>query len=501
VPVIIFFRRKKMKKNLLVTAAVLAVLLVSALPLFAGGRSQSGASAGRPYEIVWYVGGSGPQTDTPAVLTEVNKYLAGAGLNATLKIVETDFGSYNQKMQMVIASQEAYDLCYTASWINNYTDNVTKNAFLPLDDLLPQYAAQLWRDVPAGGWDACRVRGNIYGVPNQQIWAYTKGVDIVKSWLDKYGYTGDSIKTVADLDSFMARVKNDNPNMYPFISDAGALAILNNLLEPIDVIIANVGYYLTDSSLKIQNIMEMPEMVAQMKRTRDWYLNGYIRPDIASLTDMSNDITTGLSIAGWTGNVKPGNETELYTRYGFEFSTIPLSQSWLTTSGITATITAVSRQSRNPEMAVRFLNMVNTDKALFTLITRGIEGRHYRKIDSNYIEFIPNSGYAPNADWMYASVFNSYLVPGQDLTVWEDTVKVNNSATPSPLIGFVLDPVPIQTEIANVTAVWEEYKGLGQGSVDFDRTYPAYLAANRAAGVDRIITEIQRQVDEWKRTK
>jgi putative aldouronate transport system substrate-binding protein len=220
------------------------------------------------------------------------------------------------------------------------------------------------------------------------------------------------------------------------------------------------------------------------------------------LTDSrDNDIRSGLSIAGWTGNVKPGNETEMYTRYGFEFVTISLSQSWLTTSGITATIAAVSRQSRNPETAVRFLNMVNTDKALYTLITRGIEGRHYRKIDSNYIEFIPNSGYAPNGDWMYGSVFNSYLIPGQDLTVWEDTVKVNNSAAPSPLIGFVLDPTPIQTEIANVTAVWEEYKGLGDGSADFDRTYPAYLAANKAAGMDRVITEIQRQVDEWKKTK
>ncbi|MDR1565864.1 MAG: ABC transporter substrate-binding protein [Treponema sp.] len=489
-----------MKKNLLVTAAALAALLASALPLFAGGGGQSGASAAKPYEIVWYVGGPGPQTDTPAVLAEVNKYLAGAGVNATLKIVETDFGSYNQKMQMVIASQEPYDLCYTASWINNYTDNVAKNAFLPLDDLLPQYAAQLWKDIPVGGWDACRIKGKIYGVPNQQIWAYTKGVDIVRSWLDKYGYTKDSIKTVADLEGFMAKVKKDNPNMYPFVASRGG--VNNNLLDPVDIIVANVGYYLTDNSLKIQNIMETPEMVVQMKRNRDWYLKGYVRPDVATLTDNArNDLLSGLSIAGWTGNVKPSDESEMYAQYGFEFSMIPLSRSWLTTSGITATITAVSQQSKNPEAVVQLLNLVNTDKAFYTLITRGIEGKHYRKTDANYVEIIPNSGYAPNADWMYGSVFNSYLLPGQDLTVWEDTIKMNNNATPSPLIGFVLDPTPIQTEIANVTAVWEECIGLADGSADFDTAYPAYLAANKAAGVDKIITEIQRQVDEWKRTK
>ncbi|MDR0669548.1 MAG: ABC transporter substrate-binding protein [Treponema sp.] len=489
-----------MKKKPLVTAAALAALLVSALPLFAGARSQSGAAAAKPYEIVWHVGaGEGAQTDTPAVLAEVNKYLAGTGLNATLKLVEADFGNYNQKIQMVIASQEAYDLCYTASWINNYTDNVAKNAFLPLDDLLPQYAPQLWNDVPAGGWDACRVKGRIYGVPNQQIWAYTKGPAIAKSWAERYGYTKADIKTVADLEDLMAKVKADNPNMYPFNTVAGG--VVNNLLDPIDVIVANVGYYLTDNSLKILNINETPEMVAQMKRARDWYLKGYIRPDVATLIEATNDFQTGRTIIGWDGNVKPGGETEGFNRSGVEMWTIPFSQSWLTTSGITATITAVSRQSRNPETVVKFLNLVNTDKALYTLITRGIEGRHYRKIDSNYVEFIPNSGYMPSVDWMFGSVFNSYLLPGQDLTVWEDTVKVNNSAIPSPLIGFVLDPTPIQTEIANVTAVWDEYKNLWDGSVDFDRTYPAYLAANRAAGVDRIITEIQRQVDEWKKTK
>jgi len=403
-------------------------------------------------------------------------------------------------MQMVIASQEPYDLCYTASWMNNYTDNVSKNAFLALDDLLPQYAAQLWKDVPTGGWDACRIKGKIYGVPNQQIWAYTKGVDFNADIAASVGYSKSNFKTVADVEPFLAKVKEAYPNKYPFTASSGGA--INNLLDPIDIVVANVGYYLTDNSLKIQNINEMPEMIAQMKMVRNWYLKGYIRPDVNTLTDTRDaDLKSGLSVIGWTGNVKPGNETEMSNRYGIPISTVALTKSWLTTSGITATITAVSQQSKNPQLVVQFLNLVNTDKEFYTLITRGIENKHWKKINANYVEFIPNSGYAPNSDWMYASVFNSYLLEGQDLTVWEDTVKVNNGAIPSPLIGFVFDPTPVQTEIANVTAVWEEYKGLGDGSADFDKTYPAYLAANKAAGVDKLIAEIQRQVDEWKKTK
>ncbi len=35
---------------------------------------------------------------------------------------------------------------------------------------------------------------------------------------------------------------------------------------------------------------------------------------------------------------------------------------------------------------------------LYNLITQGIEGKHYERIDADFIKPIENSGYAPNAD-------------------------------------------------------------------------------------------------------
>jgi putative aldouronate transport system substrate-binding protein len=191
-----------MKKTIFILLAV----LMAALPVFAGGgRDNSRAAADKPVELIWYVGGRGAQVDLPAVLEEVNKYLVPK-LNCTLKIIETDFGNYNQKMQMVIASQEEFDLCYTADWSNDFYGNVSKNAYLELDALIDQYAPQLRNDMPANGWTAAKVNGKIMAVPCQQIWARANGWGVEAQYLDKYNIDPTAVKAVKDMEPLLAAI-------------------------------------------------------------------------------------------------------------------------------------------------------------------------------------------------------------------------------------------------------------------------------------------------------
>ncbi len=59
--------------------------------------------------------------------------------------------------------------------------NAQKGNFLAIDDLLPKYAPDLYKSMPTAFWDAVRVGGKIYGVPNQNYFAYVNGVFINKS--------------------------------------------------------------------------------------------------------------------------------------------------------------------------------------------------------------------------------------------------------------------------------------------------------------------------------
>ena len=72
----------------------------------------------------------------------------------------------------------------------------------------------------------------------------------------------------------------------------------------------------------------------------------------------------------------------------------------------------------------------------------------------------------------------------------------------SVALGFVVDRTPIQTEIAQVTAILKEKaEPIANGFVAYDEAMPALLDEINAAGAQTIIDEIQRQLNEWSAAK
>ena len=135
------------------------------------------------------------------------------------------------------------------------------------------------------------------------------------------------------------------------------------------------------------------------------------------------------------------------------------------------------------------------------MLVYGIEGTHYKKIGENRIEIVPDTGYIL-ASWSVGNVFNSYLFQGQDDNVWEETIKQNESAKTSLLMGFNFDPEPVKAEIAQCQSVIDEYTpGLWTGSVDPDTYLPQFIDKLMSSGSDRIIAEEQKQIDVWKSSK
>ena len=197
---------------------------------------------------------------------------------------------------------------------------------------------------------------------------------------------------------------------------------------------------------------------------------------------------------------KPGIEVAKKIESGYDWVMIPVSEAYTTRSSINATMTAVSSTSKNPEKAVEFIKLINTNVDLYRLICHGIEGKHYEKISDNMIRYIPNTGYAVQADWKFGNQFNAYPVEGQTEDVWEQTEKINAEATISPLIGFSFIPDEIQTELAQISTITARYN-ITSGLVDVanDKVWEQYKADLRKAGVDKVYDEVIRQYNEFKK--
>ena len=489
-----------MKKYFVLLLCLILVLSLAACNDSDIPEQESAQPQQEAAELVWYIPCKGLQPDMSSVMEAVNDYLMET-LGCTLNIIPIEFGNYDQQMQIIISSQKEFDLCFTSHWCNDFYTNVSRSAFLPLDTLLETHGQALVQSMPEAGWEAGRVNGVQYGVPNQQIWAMTNLLQVNKSVLEAYHIHPASIRTLEDLEPLLAAYKAEHPESYPFaIEQEGALSF-NTITMGYDELAGRHVpgvILLEDDSLTVVNQFELPQVHDFFRTIYNWCQKGYIRPDSATVNGYVSDFKAGLHVATFDGTYKPTSQEMNKLTYGCEMEYILLTDSWLTTSGITAAMTAISRTSQHPELAMELLNLVNTDPYLYNLITQGIAGKHYEALDGTYIRPIEDSGYLPNVDWVFGNQFLAYLKEGQSADDWIITQQLNESATPSPALGFVFDPIPVQDQIASVTAVLKQYEpGLSTGVLDPDVVLPEFLKKLDEAGADLIIAEIQQQLDAW----
>ncbi len=419
-----------------------------------------------------------------------------------------EFASYEQKMNTIVAASEPYDIAWTANWAFNYIKNAQTGVFYPLNDLLDKYAPSLLKSMPNFVWDATKIQGKIYAVPNYQTVTNKVAFSIQQRYLDKYPFDTSKLKKLEDIEPYLEMLKKAEPKEYPFQmpGDGPPEKTFQSTLITINLIGTDGGYVgairKDDVSLKVFNIFETPEFKNYVNLVRSWYQKGYIHPDVAIMKNFVELRKTGkFPIA--LGHVSPpGVEAIIKANNGgFDVKIVPLTEPYVSTNSIITTMQAISKTSKHPEKAMEFLNLVNTDKELYNIISYGIEGKHYTKISGDTIKINKDGGYAPNASWAFGNTFNGLLMEGQTAEQFDAVKQENESANPSPIMGFTFNPDPVTAEIANIKTVKDEFLPLlTSGSVDPSKL-DEFLVKLKKAGADTVVAEAQKQLDEWKKTK
>lgn len=456
-------------------------------------------------ELSWYYPGS-PQPEQDMVFTEINKMLKEK-INTNVKFQPVDWGSYEEKMKVKIAASEEFDICFTANWMNNYQKNVAQGAFIPLDDLINEYGSNITNSVPESFWGATKVEGKIYGIPNYQISTMTNSFWFKKDLIDKYNMDYKTINSLEKLEEYLKVIKENEPQTIPTSicaesgSNWGRTLVKYGFDEVGGRNIPGV-VRLNDDSYEVLNQFASDEFKGFVTKMHDWYEKGYIRNDALAIQDPKGDIEAGKIATGFAGNYKPSADAEMTATYGQEYVHVPISDSYLLTSSIIATLNAISNTSKNPERAMMFLNLMNGDKDIYNMLCYGIEGTHYNKTGENAIELVEDCKYKPNTSWIFGNTFNAYLLPGQSQQTLDDTQDLNMNSKPSPILGFAFNPEPVSMEIAQCTTVVDEFiLSLDTGTVDPEEYLPKFLEKLEKAGCQKIIDEMQNQVNEWSKTK
>lgn len=483
----------KETKKLLSMAMAAAMVLGT---VGCGGKNQEAAE--EVPTLIYCVAGN-PQSDLEAVEAEINKIIEPK-IQAKVDIQFIDWGAYNEKMNMKLTADEYFDVAYGGF----DTTTARKNgALLELDDLLDKYCKEFKESLPSYVWDAAKVDGVTYFIPNYQCEAYSKVVGVRKDLAEKYNFNTDSITKIGDLEPFWQQIRDNESSLIPFrMQNLEAFGIDATGENFNSTSFMDSMMYFDWRDCTMHTALDSDYLYKRAKVAYDWMSKGYFRKDIATVTDDSSDYASG-RYASFITSYKPGIEAEIINETGHEYILKEFTEPTVDAGMPLATKTIINSGTKYPDKAMQFVNLLNTDKDVYNLMCFGIEGKHYTKLSDGKIRIDNKSGYFTNSAWEFGNQFNAYIQETQDENVWEETEKINDSAVVSPIMGIVFDADLNTTEKTQCAKIEKEYivARAEKGVTDPDTYWEEYKAALKKAGAEKIKESYQKQIDDFLASK
>ena len=358
------------------------------------GKGASTSDEKEYCKLMFFFMGESPG-DKDVVLAEVNKKLKEK-LNCELDVYQPTWTDWQVKFQNELTA-ESLDLAYTASW-GNYVIYSDKGAFLPLDDILPKAAPDLYNAV-LPQLDMMRVGGTIYAVPNLWPEYECKGVLYRKDYCDKYNLPiPDSLE---NMEKYLLGIQKNEPNQdliryrpaEPNTTVGNYYGMFDVFNIKYDWISLGYGYWFHYSDPKEPvDYWYSDAFREDAKLMKKWCDLGFwsrsTLNDEALDKPVENKLTV-INVAGQNPNkyceaislaAKVDPDMEMgYFAYGEVngYGSIYPAHARQNATAITATC-------KNPERALQVVEYILLDQEMHDLFHYGIYGVHYEVVDGIY---------------------------------------------------------------------------------------------------------------------
>lgn len=265
------------------------------------------------------------------------------------------------------------------------------------------------------------------------------------------------------------------------------------------------------SSVKVVNKFETDTYKEAVTRLADWYDKGYIYPDAANDTQGTAAMMKAGNTFSYLTAIKPGFLSEANSANGYECYAMYFGlheEGGLTTTNVSFFNTGIATNSKDPEMAFRFIAALYSDPELENLWQYGIEGVNYQLQEDQMAYFVDgedgsNYKYHQNSGWFMGNQFNSYVWNDGSKTAdyWTKLQKHNDWAEYSPAFGFMWDSTDYSTEITALKNALETYRAAlstgSVGSANVEATIQKLNDALYAARLEDVMKAKQAQLDKW----
>ena len=440
--------------------------------------------------LKWIQVGNGMPTNYDSWLEQINPYLEEKiGVNIDMEIVP--WGDWDNRRSVIVNSGEYFDILFTDQ--NRYNTEVGTGAFMDITELVKDASPDLYNMIPKDYWKAVSIENKVYAIPTYKDSSATNYFIWDKAIAEKYDIDYENIHTYEDLYPALKTIKEGEGGSPYSMSKHGADYLVVGYYDQLGAGLVPLGIRYDDETKTVINPLEDESVLEKLDIVHKMYQEGIINGD-APNSDDSNFYRTFFTGQGWSKAAQttwgPNNGID-------DCAAVQYGETVVSNTSVRGSMNGIYSGCKNPEKALEFLNLVNTDAKVRDWLYYGVQGENFDYTDDGKIE-------KHNSDWGLAgytqgSFFIVTQLDTDEINQWDEVKELNDNATPSVMLGFDMDTSKIETQLANCRAVFEKYKSeFFTGAQNPRELVNTITEELKAAGWEEIREEAQAQVDAAK---
>ena len=438
-------------------------------------------------------------------------------IGARVEFVLVSWGDWDAKALTALQAGEHVDIFFTADW-KSYARSVLQGAFTPLNDdagdhgnLLEEYGQDILSGLNPAFIEGTKINGLNYAVPTNKELCVPQGYLINAAAAQEVGLDAQSIRTAWDLEPYLAQYKELYPSRYGYLTDKRWSD------EPwADSFTAGLNYNLLSMKLApeadgtydetIYSIWETEENRAFAQLMYRYAQAGYIDPD-ASLAQY--DVLSAFNAGHFLSYTAPLKGDGIKAQEMANASGNPdlrlievyTQPKVVTTTHTGGSMLAIPTTSLHPVEAMKFINLMHADTHLLDLMVYGVPETMWTFAEDGRVELIDSSWYSAHGGaWTMGNTALQHVTTQEDPDKNSRLQAYSQDAQHHASLGFrYLCPPELESQMAALNNVAESYyNALLTGGLNPDTALPEFISRLKAAGIDALRQDVQRQYDQWK---
>ena len=428
-------------------------------------------------------------------------------IGVEIRLMPLSIADYMQQKNLAVQNGEI-DIFHT---LGDFAQSVSSEMAYDLTDIIDANAPEAKAVVGKTWLQATSKDGRIYGIPTYKPIALQPMLIYRLDLAEGAGIDMSAVTSLTDLTAVLEKIKETYPEITPFAPVSTGDSGLTRWVSNIDWLGGDFNRpmgVVQNGSGKVESYFMLEEFRTYAAMVRDWYNKGLIMKDAATTTSAAAELMSSGNYFAFSASYSyPLEDTaaQLSASSGHKVGAIALGKPYLDTSSINAVTQMIASTSKNPEAALKFLNLTYSNETVMNTMLYGIEGLDYVKNEDGSVSY-PKGQDASTVHYtaqLSCGVLGNFEIQwylegagSPESIIWES--EQNKTAPASPYLGFLFDASKVQTQMTAVTNVIRQYlPGLSCGSVDTDSAIEEFEAKLKEAGMDDIMSAKQQQLDDW----